>query len=634
MSVFIQKIISFFTTILIFLGLMKPIPVQPVEPTPEELAACEIIAENSTALLTEGIIAPIDMTDDTEIERIKSLLTDDNNGGYFFSDIDYNNLDNFRPRNHLNRLYYFAYKAKHSDGSEKAEYADICVKLVNNWVNNNYKSTNWWYNEIYTPDMLICSLCLMDDFLSNEAKQAVLDIIENGVFTKNESTKKNTGANCLDTAVISILYGAFVNDANAVKYSVDRVLKELTYSANEGLKRDHSFFQHGNRIYMGAYGIDFIGSITEIAAVLNGTKYSPGQSALQPLCDYILEGLGTVCYGNKIDPAVIGRSVSRNAADESEKLAEHLKLLVSNSEIGCKTEIRELIGSIENNTKSDKGVRYFDIAKFIVINNSDFYFSWRGGDNNLYYGESINNENILAYNTSFPGTTTIMSDGKALNHLSAIRDYSLFPGTTAVYESDSELSQHKNWNNRKLTGTYLNYNDTGIVISAAKTTHESIDMTVSCFATDNSAVLLGSGLKNAEGKQMITTIEQCNYDGIHSFDGKTIIHSGIKYRVLQGGEINVYTEQRTGSYRRNNLSENSTIFSGEVFFATINNTGNYAYSVMAENTDDNYIVIKNTETIQAVVLPNGKIAAVFYTPGSFNFEGKTYSSKTAAAKVF
>lgn len=634
MSVFIQKIISFFTTILIFLGLMKPTPVQPVDPDPDPPVYYMSVADNAEDLLATGIIAPTGIPDDTEIERIKKLLVDDKNGGFFFSDIDYNNLDNFRPRNHLNRLYYFAYKAKNSNGNERAECADICVKLVNNWVNNNYKSTNWWYNEIYTPDMLISSLYLMDNFLSSETKKAVLSIVENGVFTKNESTKSNTGANCLDTAAISILYGGFVNDADTVEYSVNRVQKELTFSDYEGMKSDYSFFQHGNRIYMGAYGIDFVGSVADIAAILNGTKYSFSKSTLQPLCDYILKGLGTVCYGNKIDPTVIGRSVSRNAPDESEKLAGYLKLLVSNSEIGCKNDIRELISSIENNTKSDKGVHYFDIAKFIVINNSDFYFSWRGGDNKLYYGESINNENILAYNTSYPGVTTIMSDGKALNHLSAIRDYSLFPGTTAVYESDSELSEHINWNNRKLTGTYLDYNKAGIVISSAKTTHESIDMTVSCFATDNSAVLLGSGLKNAEGKEMITTIQQCNYAGTHTFDGKNIVHSGIKYSILQGGEAHVYTQQQRGNYKRNNLSENSTMYSGEVFFATLNNNGSYAYSVMGENTNDNYIVIENNEAIQAVVLPNGKIAAVFYEPGSFDYGGKTYISETAAALVF
>ena len=122
---------------------------------------------------------------------------------------------------------------------------------------------------------------------------------------------------------------------------------------------------------------------------------------------------------------------------------------------------------------------------------------------------------------------------------------------------------------------------------------------------------------------MITTIQQCNYAGTHTFDGKNIIHSGIKYSILQGGEAHVYTQQQRGNYKRNNLSENSTMYSGEVFFATLNNNGSYAYSVMGEHTDDNYIVIENNESIQAVVLPNGKIAAVFYEPGSFDYGGKT-----------
>ena len=173
-----------------------------------------------------------------------------------------------------------------------------------------------------------------------------------------------------------------------------------------------------------------------------------------------------------------------------------------------------------------------------------------------------------------------------------------------------------------------------MAICAAKTSHEGNDMTVSCFATDKSAVILGTGMTNTEGKPMITTIEQCRYAGTYQSDGRNITHAGIKYSILQGGNVNVYTENRTGTYQRNNKTANSTTYSGEVFFATMDYSGGFAYSVMAEKDSDSYTVIENNEKIQAVRLPNGKIAAVFIKPGSFSFEGKRYTSLFAKAVIF
>ena len=55
---------------------------------------------------------------------------------------------------------------------------------------------------------------------------------------------------------------------------------------------------------------------------------------------------------------------------------------------------------------------------------------------------------------------------------------------------------------------------------------------------------------------------------------------------------------------------------------------------MGENTDAEFEIIKNTEDIQAVRLPDGRIAASFFTAGEFTYGGKTYSGKAGEAKIF
>ena len=73
---------------------------------------------------------------------------------------------------------------------------------------------------------------------------------------------------------------------------------------------------------------------------------------------------------------------------------------------------------------------------------------------------------------------------------------------------------------------------------------------------------------------------------------------------------------------------------GEIFTVRAENTGSYAYTVMAEHTDAQFEVIVNTPSVQAVKLPDGRIAASFFTVGSFSYQGSTYRGCAGTAEIF
>ncbi len=50
-------------------------------------------------------------------------------------------------------------------------------------------------------------------------------------------------------------------------------------------------------------------------------------------------------------------------------------------------------------------------------------------------------------------------------------------------------------------------------------------------------------------------------------------------------------------------------------------------------TDENIKIICNTDSIQAIELPDGRIASVFYKNGSFEYNGKTFSGKAGNAYI-
>ena len=597
----------------------------------------EIITENITDGLLSGTLGPFSSSDIKEADKIIEAVIFDDDGDCLFPDIDYESTDRaFWPASrHIARTERLAilYRLE-TDADKKEEYKEYIFGLLDYWIKHDYQSDNWWYNRLSNSNVLGEIGVLMRNDMSRKQIRKLAELVGRGCFTVSPETNDHTGANAIDLAMSSIKFGALTGNRRAIRKAVRVVSSELKYSDDEGLKNDGTFFQHGKRLYMGGYGITFINGMTNLIAMLSGTKYIFTKEQLTPFANFILDGLRIMSFGSTLDPTTMGRSVSRKNPQPLNGTTVSLMKLADIEEMPRRDEIKEYVESIKNNTKKDYGLKYFDTAKFLVINNSDFYFSFRGGDSNLAYSEIINDENILSYNSSFPGVTTIMHTGKEYNNISPVFDYSFVPGSTAVYETDAELLAHEDYTYRYLKGTYGSAVSDNAAVVFVKTSHEGIDMTVSCFATDNAAVLLGAGMKDSKDRKMNTAIDQSFYAGSFVRDGSTVIHNGIKYTVLEGGKLSAGSEHRTGNWRRNNPTLADETAEGDIFTISIENTGSYAYSVMSQNTDEQFEVIVNTEKIQAVRMPDGKIAASFFAKGEFSFGGKTYSGKAGEAKIF
>lgn len=594
------------------------------------------ITENLTDGLLSGVLS-FASSDIKDADKIIAAAADDGDGNLYFPDVDYSSKDrtNWSPSRHIARTQRLAvlYRLE-TDEAKKAEYCDCILRLIDHWTANDYQSDNWWYNRLSNANVLGEIGVLMKNDLSSRQLKKLAQFVARGSLTTSIEANAHTGANSIDFAMSTIKFGAMTGNRQAIKKAVRVVSEELKYQKGEGLKDDATFFQHGNRLYMGGYGIEFISGMSQLVFILSGTDYIFTEKQLTPFADFIVDGLQVMSFGNTLDPTTMGRSVSRHNAQPLGSAAYALSRLAAIEEMPRRDEIKEYVSSIQNNTKKDYGLKYFPTAKHLVINNGDFYFSFRGGDEDLVYSEIINDENVLGYNSSYPGVTTIMHTGKEYRDIAPVCDYSLIPGTTAVYETDEELFAHDDFTYRYLKGEFPAASADGAAVCSAQTTHEGIDMTVSCFATDNAAILLGAGMKDAKGRAMITTLDQCFYTGNFTHEGNTVIHNGIKYTVLNGGTLSAGSRHVVGDWHRNNIPNAPQTAEADIFTVTIENTGSYAYTVMSEKTDAEFEVIMNTEKIQAVKLPDGRIAAAFFAKGSFTFDGETYTGKAGEAKIF
>lgn len=600
-------------------------------------ADTDVIADNITDGLLNGTLGAFAGPDVYDGDTILSLLAEDENGNLYFADVDYTNGDRttWPSTRHITRAERLAVLFRQeTDEVKKETYKKAVLGLIDYWIAEDPQNSNWWHNKLNVPNILGELGLLMKGELSEKQLLRLSAIVGRGCFIVDPTIYAYTGANTVDLAMSTIKFGALTGSSAAVRAAVRAVSGELKYSAAEGLKKDHTYFQHGNRLYMGGYGITYISAMTNVIAMLSGTEYIFTEAQFDAFTAFILDGLQRMSYGATLDPTTMGRSVSRLNAQPLPSIVSALNKLAAVEEMPRKDELTAYAVSIANDMKNDFGLQYFDDAKFLVINEPGFYFSFRGGSNTLVYAEIVNDENVLGYNSSFPGVTTILSAGREYTDIAPVYDYSFVPGTTAVYETDEQLRAHGDFSYRALPGVYGGTYSDGAAVLSAKTTHEGIDMTVSCFAIDGAAMLLGAGMKDAKGREMNTTLDQCYAVGAPVINGNVIVHNGIKYTVYQGGEISARTEHRTGNWRRNNLTYPDIAAEADIFTLSMKNTGSYAYSVMSEHTDAAFEVIVNTDKVQAVRLPDGRVAAAFYAPARFDHAGKTYSGKAGDAVIF
>ncbi len=599
--------------------------------------AVKAISENVTNGLLSGTMSTFGGSDIYDPGQLVSLISYDGDGNCYFADIDYANEARaaWPAEKHLNRTERLAiiYRLER-DTAKKEEYKTLVLKLLDHWIKQDYQNSNWWYNKLSNPNILGEIGILMQPDLSPDQLKKLSVLVGRGCFLVDPVLRVYTGANAVDLSMSSIKFGVLTGNTASIKSALRVVANDLDYSLIEGLKKDGTFFQHGTRLYMGGYGIEFIKAISNVICMVDGTEYTFSSKQLEPFSKFLLTGLRKMSFGSTLDPNVMGRSVSRFNAQPLQGIVQDLIRLSNTKAMPGKAELREYALSIQNNTKNNYGLHYYDKANFLVVNNEDFYFSFLGGDSTMLYSEITNDENILCYNSSFPGVTTIMRTGNELTNISPLYDYSLVPGTTAVYESDAELAAHKDPSYRILPGLYGSATANGAAAVFAKTKHEGISMTISCFATNDAVILLGAGMKNSKGRQMFTTLDQSYYAGSFTQEGNKVIHNGIKYELLEGGDLLASNNHRTGSWRRNNLAQPDIYAEGDVFTIFTANTGSYAYSVMSENTNAEFKVIMNTEKIQAVRLPDGRIAASFLASSSFDYNGAAYRGLAGHAYIF
>ncbi|MEG2584516.1 MAG: polysaccharide lyase family 8 super-sandwich domain-containing protein, partial [Oscillospiraceae bacterium] len=363
-----------------------------------------------------------------------------------FNDIDYTSKaqTNWEPSTALSNVsimlkaYYTPENRWYSNPSLKASIDSVLA----DWAKNQYKSTNWWYNDIDTPNKL--SIILLYPLSSEEYLPALKTLTLLGMPDVNESLahkSSDTGGNLTDKLLTAIRISAATGDSNSMKNTVSYLLdNELSVfsqaGGGEGIMPDSSFHQHGSLLYNGSYGNVFCSGVNTLLKYLSDTEFMVSDRAINTYADFILDGHSWMFHGNGSDFSIYGRAISRkNGVGGSVKSnsLNAVNSLISNPNL---TRRRELLALKENRLGASdlgfSGAKHFWTSDLTIFHRPDFYVSVRGSSKRNKNTEYMNKENSKAYYIA-DGATTIMRTGSEYQNIFAVWDWSNIPGTTTTY---------------------------------------------------------------------------------------------------------------------------------------------------------------------------------------------------------
>lgn len=433
----------------------------------------------------------------------------------------------------------------------------------------------------------------------------------------------------------SFCYGILTKDQEILDAVSKEIEYQFLYPGEEGIKPDHSFYQHGTRWYSGGYGRSFLTCVTPMICGFLSAEMPFSEKALEVFLGQFLDGARYFTHHGYYDYHAVGRELSRKNAlwvGEIQTAVEVLCTLPALPRLDEMQAFREEL----NGKMPEDTTRFYPFISHLTHRHGDLYFGITGINQGEMGAEHCNGEGVLCYHMTYGTRTAYMGTGKEYFNLDPLFDYAHVPGTTAFDETDEELRKRDpRWSGKICQDRCLaaeTDEEGGIVTQTVR--HDGISY-ISTFALENGMlVALGTAIENTTGKPLHTTIDQCFSENVEIVSD-TLAHAGcFSYHILEGEGCFAY-ETKQGDRCRNSLESPSAPVEGKVFLAKIQNVQDqYAYAITPRNKANSAEILANLPTFQAVRMPSGKIYLACHTRKTFTYNGKTVMGNPVECYIF
>lgn len=240
-----------------------------------------------------------------------------------------------------------------------------------------------------------------------------------GVILARSRYAGYTGANLVWLAGNVVWRGLLAGNRSEVADAVSAALGTVvvTNGTAEGVKADHSFFQHGNQFYTGGYGQSFAYDVTNLLALVAGTPLAPPPATTQTFVDFLLGGSlrmihwGAPYPGGSMGPgmwdvAAVGRDITRpygaflqygfgQSGQQVSWVASALAGIGGPRSEELAAYAARLNGSVVGPPPSGLGHRHYWVADYAHVVTPTWMASLRMQSSRTLRCECVNGENAL-----------------------------------------------------------------------------------------------------------------------------------------------------------------------------------------------------------------------------------------------
>jgi chondroitin AC lyase len=624
-------------------------------------------------VLTDLLKSPVD--DDKVASLIQTLQEDGTWPGINYTDVS---RTAFEHRYHSSNMVYLAqaYQQKSSKYYQHKKVARTVEAALQNWVEHDYFCDNWWHNQIGTPRNLVDLMLLMGDELPPELVAKSQPIIHRANI---DAGGARPGGDRIKIASIQAKNALFLSDDKTfmqvvkiiegeIKY-VDWVGAKYGYSyrhipsgfsnrseAGRGIQYDNSFHHRTDGVNNTlSYGLGYADAFVEWAVYTNGTAFSYSEEKLQLLVDYYLDGIcKTAIFGKYPDPGAKNRSISREHTLNPYQATTVEKLLTTTDY--RKDELQEIADIRNHGIKpTTSHATYYWHSEHFSFQRPDFFTSVRLYSTRTHNMEQpYNSEGLLNHHRG-DGTNHISRTGDEYYDIAPVFDYQKIPGTTVMQKA--ALPSEKEIQKLGLT-EFVGAATDGIYGTVGfdfKSPHDPLCARKSWFFFDQEYVCLGAGISSREALPVVTTLNQCLFQGEVSVSTNNqikqiprgdqayvnvdwVFHDSIGYVFPTPSTVGLKNGAATGSWYTINKQTDSPkgqvtldVFKLWLDHGEAPSEATYQYIVVpassieqlqTEASKNNIGILSNTPELQAVQHHQLEmVQAVFYQAGQLVLSG-------------
>lgn len=610
--------------------------------------------------------------DPTAIERLMTSLRPDGSWGDLgyanstVKDLAHGTLGGWgSTSSHLSRMANMAraYRTPGSRWHDDEQLRDKVLLALDYWLRNDFRNASWWQDQIATQERLADTLLLMDQRLSPEQRAASVKIMQ------RSQIGQWTGANLLWMAGNQIVRGCIAGQLEPVADAYRRIAGEIRIAggSDDGIKADNSFFQHGEQLYSGGYGMSFTDSCARLAYVARGTRFALPPEQVKVLTDFVLEGQRWMVWGSTFDYNAVGRELCRRNKDARALRQPCLRL-----QSVCPERSGEFASFAQcledDSTGGPVGNRHFWRGDIMVHRREAFYASVHMLSPRTVSSECIRGEGLCLQHLA-DGVTLLYRDGHEYVNIFPVWDWRRLPGITCLHSSGPlvppellvppenptreqgdqfAIRLNKAVGSRGTRDFVGGVSDGVCGLAAMDFVRGPLLAEKAWFFFDREIVCLGAGIACAADDPVLTSVNQCLLRGpVALSDGRQsttvergrrdlggmcwVHHDGIGYVFPEKTNVVLAAEQQRGDWHDLVLSHRSEPAAADVFSLWIDHgkqvsAGQYDYVIVpgiesagleAYAKARAVRVLRNTPALQAVRHDELKLMmGAFYEPGT------------------